>query len=125
MIIKQDKSFETHSGFPNTNWYVDEQNYIIDETMSEGKLMAQMYIDNYPFVDFEYDGEFITKVIVLDKPERPLEVEGKEIQLIQNEQGEWEYIYVDLPIDDTDLQARVNELEAMINLLVGGGEDDI
>lgn len=98
MIIKKNKTYEICSLYPNTNWTGDKGNYIIDETSREGKELAQMYIQNHPFVDFEYDGEFVTNVIVLDKPEKPIEVEGKSIKLIKNEQGEWEYVYVDIPI---------------------------
>ena len=107
MIIRKDKSFETCSLYPGTNWYEGEQNYIIDETTDEGKQMAKAYIENYPFVDIEHDGEFITKVIILDKPERPQEVEGKSIELIKNEQGEWEYIYVDIPKTETEIQQEI------------------
>lgn len=129
MIIRQDKTYETSSMFPNTNWYEDEDNYIIDETTELGKRMAQTYIENYPFVDFEHDGEFVTKVIVLDKPEKPPEVEGKEIKLIKNEQGEWEYIYVDIPLTPEQELKKVKQeladtnamiLEFMEAILMGG-----
>src|SRR5690606_29706324 len=92
---------------PNTNWTDDDSFFIIDETTEEGKQMAQIYIENYPFVDFEHDGEFVTKVIVLDKPEKPAELEGKEIVLQKNEQGEWEYIYVDIPKTEIEIQQEI------------------
>jgi hypothetical protein len=97
MIIKKDRTYEANSMYPNSNWYANESNYVIDETTEKGQKMAKAYIENYPFVDFEHDGEFVTKVIVLDKPEIPPEVEGKRIELVQNENGEWEYVYVDIP----------------------------
>ena len=106
MIIKNSATIETNSQFPHTDWY-DEGNYIIDETTEQGKQMAKTYIENYPFVDFEHDGEFVIKVIVLDKPERPPEIEGKSIELIKNEQGEWEYIYVDIPKTEAEIQQEI------------------
>lgn len=106
MIVRQNKIYETHSEHKSTDWY-NEDNYVIDETTQEGQQMAQTYIENYPFVDFEHDGEFVTKVIVLDKPEKPPEVEGKEIKLIKNEQGEWEYIYVDIPKTEVEIQQEI------------------
>ena len=106
MIIRQDKSYEINSLYPKTDWY-NEGNYIIDETTEQGKQMAKTYIENYPFVDFEHDGEFVIKVIVLDKPERPPEIEGKSIELIKNEQGEWEYIYVDIPKTEVEIQQEI------------------
>lgn len=115
MIIRQDKTYETCSLYPNTDWYSKEENLIIDETTEEGLLMAQTYIENYPFIDFEHDGKFISKVIVLDRPERPPEVEGKEIQLIKNELNEWEYIYVDIPLrKEQELEQKIQQQNAVI-----------
>ena len=126
MIIRKDGTFETRSDKPNEDWY-NEGNYIIDETTDECKQMAQTYIENYPFVDFEHDGEFVTKVIVLDKPERPPEIEGKSIELIKNEQGEWEYIYVDVPKTEIEIQQEIinvlgQELAQLKLQLIMGGE---
>jgi len=125
MIIKKDKRFEINSLYPNVDWY-NEGNYIIDETTEQGKQMAKTYIDNYPFVDFEHDGQYVTKVIVLDKPEMPPEVEGKRIELVQNENGEWEYIYVDIPKTEAEIQQEIintlgQELTNIkLQLLLGG-----
>jgi len=60
--------------------------------------MAQTYIENYPFVDFEHDGEFVSNVIVLEKPEMPPEIEGKRIVLKQDENGEYYYDYEDIEL---------------------------
>ena len=106
MIIKENKIYEVNPLFPGADWY-SEGNYIIDETAEQGKQMAQLYIDNYPFVDYEQDGEFVTKVIVLDKPEKPEEVEGKRIELQQDEQGEWGYIYIDIAKTETEIQQEI------------------
>jgi hypothetical protein len=112
MIIRKDKSYETRDDKANSNWYEDEENYIIDETTEEGAEMAQMYTENYPFVDFEHDGEFVTKVIILERPISPPEIEGKRIELIQNDLGEWEYIYVDIRLTKEEL--RIKELEQQL-----------
>lgn len=126
LIIKQNLQFETNNIYPNTDWY-DEGNYIIDETTPEGQEMAQTYIKNYPFVDFEHDGEFVTNVMVLDKPEQPPEIEGKSIELIKNELGEWEYVYVDIPKTEIEIQQEIiNTLGQELALLklqfMAGGE---
>lgn len=116
MIVRKDKSYETRSDKLNENWYEDEDNYVVDETSEEGQQMAQIYIDNYPFVDFEHDGEFVTKVIVIDKPEKLPEVEGKLIELVQNEEGSWEYIYVDIPLtkeQELELKLAQNTAETI------------
>lgn len=88
MIIKQDGTFIRSSVYPNINWIEDEDNYIIDETTDEGQLMGQVYTENYPFVKIEHDGEFVTKVIVLEEErvadEERLEQERVETELINS-----------------------------------------
>lgn len=122
MIIRKDKTFETCSLYPNKNWYEDEDNYVIDETTEEGKQMAELYIENYPFVDFEYDGKFVTNVIILDKPEKPEEIEGKRIVLKQGENGKWYYDYEDIPLtpEEKTIQRlerdNINNMKAMVEL---------
>ena len=104
MIIRQDKTYETNTMYPNINWYEGEENFIIDETTEEGQIMAQTYIENYPFVDFEADENmYVTEVIVLDKPEKPEEIEGKRIVLKQDENGEYYYDYEDIPLTQEQL----------------------
>lgn len=123
MIIRNNKMFETNSMFLNSDWY-NEGNYIIDETTPEGQQMAQTYIENYPFVDIEHDGEFITRVIILDKPEKPPKIEGKEIQIIKNENGEWEYIYIDIPLTEVELLKEQietsNQAITELSMIIGG-----
>lgn len=123
MIVRQDKSFETSTMHPNTNWYPTENNYIIDETTKQGRDMAQIVIDNYPFFDFENDGEFVTKVVILDRPERLPEVEGKTINLIKDEAERWVYIYEDMPLTEVELlrQQLESTQEALDFLILNGG----
>ena len=125
MIIRKDGTFETRSDKPNEDWY-NEGNYIIDETTDEGKQMAQTYIENYPFVDFEHDGEFVTKVIVLDKPERPPELPGKQIVLKQDEEGNWYYEYEDIPKSKEEIQDEIISLlgQEVTNLKVDNIQKD-
>ncbi|MBU5312206.1 hypothetical protein KQI38_09220 [Tissierella carlieri] len=110
MIIKEDKTYETSSLYHNSNWYEDEENYIIDETTKDGKLMAQIYIENYPFVDFEHDGEFVIKVIVLEDEKLAEE------ERIEQERLEQELLDSLLPSEKEMLIAEI-ELN-IINLLL-------
>ena len=106
MIIKANGEYIKHSLFLNTN-FSDEEAYIIDETTEEGQQMAELYMNNYPLVDFEVDEDnFVTSVSVIPL-EKPQEVEGKEIQLVKNDQGEWEYIYVDIPKTEVEIQQEI------------------
>lgn len=119
MIIRQDKSFETRSDKPNTNWYEGEDIFIVDETTEEGQLMVKNYTKNYPFVDFEHNGEFVTKVILLEKPIKPIDIVGKELELIKNELGVWGYIYVDISLTEIELlQQKVAEQDMVIEGLM-------
>jgi len=125
MIIREDKSYETNSLFPNTDWY-DEGNYIIDETTEQGKQMAQTYIENYPFVEFEHDEKLVTKVIVLEKPEIPPELPGKQIVLKQDEEGNWYYEYEDIPKSKEEIQDEIISLlgQEVTNLKVDNIQKD-
>lgn len=112
MIIKSDRTFETNSMFLSEDWY-NEGNYIIDETTEEGQQMVQTYIENHPFVDFEHDGEFITKVIVLEDEklaeQERLEQEKLEQELIEN-------------LKPSDKEVLMAEIELnTINLLIESG----
>ena len=109
MIIRQDKTFETNSMFPNSDWY-NEGNIVIDETTQNGKKMTKEYIDNYPFVDFKND-----KISILEKPTKPSEKEGKEIKLEKDTSGNFVYTEVDKPLSELEqLKVEVAELKKLV-----------
>jgi len=111
LIIKKDKSFETNSMFPSSDWY-NEGNILIDETTQNGKKMAKEYIENYPFVDFKNN-----KVSILEKPTKPSEKEGKEIKLEKDTSGNFVYIEVDKPLSELEqLRVEVAELKNMLEV---------
>ena len=109
MIIRQDKTFETNSMFPNSDWY-NEGNVVIDETTQKGQKMAKEYIENYPFVDFKND-----KISILEKPTKPSEKEGKEIKLGKDTSGNFIYIEVDKPLSELEqLKVEVAGLKKLV-----------
>ena len=109
MIIRQDKTFETNSMFPNSDWY-NEDNIVIDETTQKGQQMTKEYIENYPFVDFKNN-----KVSILEKPTKPSEKEGKEITLEKDTSGNFVYIEVDKPLSELEqLKAEVAGLKKLV-----------
>ena len=117
MIVNNEKIFEQNSSFPNSNWLGDGY-FIIDETTEDGQIMTQVFKDNYPFVAFEHDGQLVTKVIMLDKPEEPISSESQEAQLVRNELGLWEYILVDKPVAEIDLlKKQIANQQAILDLL--------
>ena len=74
MIIRHDKSYETNSLFPNINWYKSEDNYIVDETTEEGKLLAQKVIENSPYFEFVLDNNGnLVDVIPTERPPQPVQ----------------------------------------------------
>lgn len=114
MIIRQNKSYETNSMYPDTNWYEDEDNLIIDETTEEGQQLAKLYIKNYPFVEFEHDGEFITSVTVLENEKQAEE------ERLEQERLEQELIDSLIPTEKEILMAELelSTLELLIELEV-------
>jgi len=71
MIVRQDKSYETNSMFPNTNWYKDEDNYVVDETTKEGVALAQRIIKAYPYYDFVVEDGKLVDIIPIERPPEP------------------------------------------------------
>lgn len=77
MIIRPDKSYETHSNFPKTNWYENEMNnYVVDETTEDGKTLAEKIRTNYPYFDLVIQNNELIDVlpfnpisIISDKPQ--------------------------------------------------------
>jgi len=111
MIIRADKTFETNSMFLNSDWY-NEGNIVINETTQKGRKMAKEYIENYPFVDFKDN-----KVLILEKPTKPSEKEGKEIKLVKDTTGSFVYIEFDKPLSELEqLKAEVAELKNMLEV---------
>ncbi len=119
MLIHKDGHYLVYSKYPNSNWLDDPDYFILDETTEEGIKMKSDYEENYPFVSFETEGDYVTVIHVLEKPEMPIPVEGKEIVLKKLESGEWVYVYVDLPPDRfTKLEKKVIEQDAIIEDLL-------
>ena len=109
MIIRKDKTFETNSLFPNSDWY-NEGNIVIDETTQKGQKMAKEYIENYPFVNFKDN-----KVLILKKPTKPIEKEGVEIKLKKDTSGNFVYIEVNKPLSELEqLKTEVAELKKLV-----------
>lgn len=52
MIIRPDKTYETNSLFPDSNWYADQTtNMVVDETTPEGRALAAAYAMAWPYVE--------------------------------------------------------------------------
>lgn len=69
MIVRKDKTYETNSMFPNTNWYDEEDNYVVDETTEDGRLLAQKIINNAPFMDLVIENGILVDIIPTEKPD--------------------------------------------------------
>lgn len=58
MIVRPDKTHESNSLYPNSNWYENEpENYIIDETTEEGAALAAKVVASYPFYNIVLDDD--------------------------------------------------------------------
>ena len=71
MIVYLDKNFETHSVHKNKNWYNDGREvYVVDETTSEGKALAEKIMQHAPYYDFVLDeGGNLIDITPIDPPE--------------------------------------------------------
>ncbi len=64
MIVKvETKTFETHSMYPNKDWY-NEGNLVIDETNPENQTMIETIKAHAPNIIIEHQDGAITNVIV-------------------------------------------------------------
>ena len=53
MILRQNKGYETNDRYLKTDWYNNGRTlYIVDETTSEGQVLAGKIKNAYPFYDF-------------------------------------------------------------------------
>jgi hypothetical protein len=64
MIVRSDGNYEIHEDKPSGNWYENQSdNYVIDETTNEGKLLADKIKSNYPYYDLIVENGELTDVI--------------------------------------------------------------
>ena len=71
MIVRKDKSFETNSMFLNTNWYDNEDNYVVDETTEEGQALANKIREHYPYFDIVIENNQLVDIIPTERPPEP------------------------------------------------------
>ena len=66
MIIRNDKCYETNSQYPKTDWYNDGNTlFVVDETTTEGKILAKKIVQHYPYYEFVLDGEGTLLILLL------------------------------------------------------------
>ena len=102
MIIYPNGSFVTNLEIPNGNFADDEHKnkvLVIDDNSELGQK-----ITNGEVFNVSTENEVVTDVKVIQKP---IEIEGKEIKLQKNDLGEWEYIYVDVPKTEIEIQQDI------------------
>ena len=70
MIIREDKSFETNSLFPNTDWYDDGRTlFVVDETTEVGVELKNKIMQNYPHFEFVLDETgYLIDIVLTEKP---------------------------------------------------------
>lgn len=70
MIVFKDKSYETCSLYPNSDWY-NEGNYVIDETTINGRVLAQKIIKHAPYMDLVIEDGKLVDIIPTERPPKP------------------------------------------------------
>ncbi len=97
MIVKKDKTYETHVYYPDTDWY-NEGNYVVDETNVSSKVLVAKIKQHSPYFEFVLDTE--GNLVDID----PIEPEQSE----------------DItPPQTPSFEDRLNAAEAAINILLG------
>ena len=88
---------------------VEERDIEVEKQESLGKILfAEMNLIDENFLIFGTEEEV------------PFEVEGKEIILVENETGQWAYIYKDISLTEVEiLQKELAEQKALINAMLG------
>lgn len=62
IVRKTTKGYEIIDGLSNINFYPEEDNYVIDETTVEGKILMQKIIQLCPNYDYVLDGNNLIDV---------------------------------------------------------------
>jgi len=109
VIVRQDRTIETNSWFPNTDWY-NESNYVIDETREENKALIEKIQSHSPYMELVIDDDKIVDVIPIERPEP--------IHDIVNEQVDEEKAF--LAEAAIQLSGEIEELKQEIQILKGG-----
>ncbi len=112
MIIRQDKTYETNSSFPDSDWY-NEGNYIIDETIEEGKELAKKIKSNYPYYDLVIENNKVIDITLLEKPEVPYEPTENEVLWQTITQLEVDLMLTNQELTDAEIQ--IEALEEGVN----------
>jgi hypothetical protein len=112
MIVREDKTYEQNSSFLNSNPYLEETNFIVDETTEEGLALAQRIIAAYPYYDMVVVDGKLVDIIELPKPESiPQPSTQQEIL--------WQTI-TDLQLDLIATNQALTDAQLEIELLKGG-----
>ncbi|QUH21409.1 hypothetical protein [Alkaliphilus sp. B6464] len=109
MIVLRDKTIETNSLFPSTDWY-NEGNYIIDETKEENKELIEKIKLNAPYMELVIEDGQIVDVIPTERPEP--------IPEIVNEQVDEEKAFLSEAV--IQLSNELESLKQEIKTLKGG-----
>ncbi len=101
MIVRQDKTYETCSMYPNSNWYEGEANYVVDETTEEGQVLAQKIIEHAPYMKLVVEDGQLVDVTPTERPDPSI---------------------VNEPIDEEKIAMAeaIIDLESRISALEGG-----
>ncbi|WP_333638223.1 hypothetical protein [Tissierella praeacuta] len=102
MIIRKDCTFETRMDKPNSNWYPDEDNYVIDETKEGNQELINKIKEHAPYMELVIENNKLIDVIPTDQPPAP------EPEIVDEYVDEEKVAMAEAIID---LESRIAELE--------------
>lgn len=70
MLISETEFLQT-SLYPNTNWLNDDKYFLIDETTKIGQRLAEIVIENFPYIELVIKDDKLVDII----PNEELKIE--------------------------------------------------
>lgn len=102
MIVRKNKTYETNSLFPNSNWYENEDNHVIDETKEENQELINKIKEHAPYMELVIENNKLIDVIPTDQPP------ASESKIVDEYVDEEKVAMAEAIID---LESRLTELE--------------
>ena len=121
MIVREDKTYETNSLFPSSNWYENEDNHVIDETKEENQELINKIKEHSPYMELVLEGGKIIDVIPTEKPPEPelpkteTTEEQKRIKELEEKLADSETANRTIMFGLMEVNSRLRELERGVN----------
>lgn len=121
MIVRKNKTYEINSLFSDSNWYENEDNYVIDETKEENQELIQKIKEHSPYIELVIEDGEIIDVIPIERPPEPElpepepTEEQKKIKELEGKLADSETANRTIMFGLMEVNSRLRELERGVN----------